>query len=273
MRYLTPVRKSIDAHSGGFAQGLERNRTTAACRFHLSVVTGIATGSRHGRPGSPEILWQRSTRSCSPRSRSRPGMFWNWGAAPAHWEPLEAPQPAWALVGDRVVPDAAQSAQGVLDAVLCADIETLDDAALDAFLEGRPVPDVLVFGDVLEHLRDPLAVLRRLVDRLAPGGTVAACIPNIGHWSVIASLMAGEWTYTDSGLLDRTHLRFFTAAQRARDAGGGGSRRAQGDAAQGAPGPGAAGAVPGCDRRPRCSSLVSTPPKRTRACRLCNMCS
>ncbi len=129
------------------------------------------------------------------------------GALGAAWK-RHNPHGFWSAI--EVVPDAAQSAHGVLDAVLCADIETLDDTVLDAFLEGRPVPDVLVFGDVLEHLRDPLAVLRRLVDRLAPDGTVVVCIPNISHWSVISSLMAGEWTYTDSGLLDRTHLRFFT---------------------------------------------------------------
>jgi SAM-dependent methyltransferase len=129
------------------------------------------------------------------------------GALGAAWKSRN-PRGLWS--GLEFAADASHSAQGVLDDVLCADIEALDDASLDAFLEGRPAPDVLVFGDVLEHLRDPLAVLRRLVDRLAPGGTVAACIPNIGHWSAVASLMAGEWSYTDSGLLDRTHLRFFT---------------------------------------------------------------
>ncbi len=118
------------------------------------------------------------------------------------------PYGLWSAI--EVVPDAAQSARSVLDVVLCADIETLDDLVLDTFLNELPVPNVLVFGDVLEHLRDPLTVLRRLVKRLAPDGTVIACIPNVGHWSVISSLMAGEWTYTDSGLLDRTHLRFFT---------------------------------------------------------------
>src|SRR4029077_16054567 len=118
------------------------------------------------------------------------------------------PRGLWS--GIEFVADAAQAARGVLDDVLCADIETIDDAALEAFLEERPAPGVLVFGDVLEHLRDPLAVLRRLVDRLAPGGTVVACIPNVGHWSVISSLMAGEWTYMNNELVDCTHLRFFT---------------------------------------------------------------
>lgn len=129
------------------------------------------------------------------------------GALGAAWK-RRSPQGLWSAI--ELAVDAAQSAREVLDAVLCADIETLDDTTLDAFLKGRPAPAALVFGDVLEHLRDPLAVLRRLVNRLAPGGTVVACIPNIGHWSAVFSLMAGEWTYTDSGLFDRTHLRFFT---------------------------------------------------------------
>jgi SAM-dependent methyltransferase len=129
------------------------------------------------------------------------------GALGAAWK-RRNPHGLWS--GIEVIVDAARSAQGALDGVLCADIETLNDPALDAFLHGRPAPNVLVFDDVLERLRDPLAVLGRLVERLAPGGTVAACIPNVGHWSGIAALMTGEWTYTDSGLLDRTHLRFFT---------------------------------------------------------------
>jgi hypothetical protein len=53
-------------------------------------------------------------------------------------------------------------------------------------------------------------VLTRLVGRLAPGGAVVACIPNIGPWSVVQGLREGSWTYRASGLLDRTHLRFFT---------------------------------------------------------------
>ncbi|MFO1148431.1 MAG: methyltransferase domain-containing protein [Alsobacter sp.] len=120
---------------------------------------------------------------------------------------MRNPQTQWLAI--EVDANAARTAAGVLDDVLHADVERLGEAELDAFLAGR-TPDVLVFGDVLEHLREPEAALARLVDRLAPGGAVVACIPNIGHWSVVRDLLAGRWTYADSGLLDRTHLRFFT---------------------------------------------------------------
>lgn len=69
--------------------------------------------------------------------------------------------------------------------------------------------DACVFGDVLEHLVDPLAVLKGCVDLLAPGGSVVACIPNVQHWSVIQTLLNGDWPRHDSGLFDRTHLRWW----------------------------------------------------------------
>lgn len=71
--------------------------------------------------------------------------------------------------------------------------------------------DVVTFLDVLEHLVDPWAALRAASDLLEPGGVVIAVIPNIRHLAVTARLVVrGRWDYQDSGLLDRTHLRFFT---------------------------------------------------------------
>ena len=70
--------------------------------------------------------------------------------------------------------------------------------------------DVVVFGDVLEHLSDPWIVLKYMAENMAPGAQVLACIPNVQHWTVIRDLLNGKWTYTDENLLDRTHLRFFT---------------------------------------------------------------
>jgi len=67
-----------------------------------------------------------------------------------------------------------------------------------------------VFGDSLEHLRDPWSVLARVHQLLEPKGMICACIPNAQHWSLQARLSIGDWTYEDSGLLDRTHLRWFT---------------------------------------------------------------
>ena len=76
-------------------------------------------------------------------------------------------------------------------------------------LEGNTF-DVLMFGDVLEHMRDPLAVLRRGVPLLAAGGVVVTSIPNVAHGDLRMSLLRGRFDYGPWGLLDRTHLRLFT---------------------------------------------------------------
>lgn len=115
---------------------------------------------------------------------------------------------------------AADVARHSIDAVLCADVELLSDSTLESFL--GEAPDVLVLGDVLEHLRDPWEVLRRLVHKLAPGGSVIACIPNVAHWSMFDRMLRGNWFYEEQGLLDNTHLRFFTreSAQRMLESAG-----------------------------------------------------
>jgi 2-polyprenyl-3-methyl-5-hydroxy-6-metoxy-1,4-benzoquinol methylase len=70
--------------------------------------------------------------------------------------------------------------------------------------------DYLLFGDVLEHLARPDAVLRQCRLLLGPDGAVIASIPNVAHVAVRAMLMEGRWDYADYGILDDTHLRFFT---------------------------------------------------------------
>lgn len=71
--------------------------------------------------------------------------------------------------------------------------------------------DVILTLDVLEHLQDPWATVRKLHRLLKPKGCLIASIPNVRHIAVLAPLaIAGRWTYRDSGLLDRSHLRFFT---------------------------------------------------------------
>jgi len=70
--------------------------------------------------------------------------------------------------------------------------------------------DVIVYADVLEHLVDPLRVMTALNRMLARGGLVVISIPNIAHLWIRLSLLMGRFEYTDRGLLDRTHLRFFT---------------------------------------------------------------
>src|SRR5262249_4255835 len=62
----------------------------------------------------------------------------------------------------------------------------------------------------LEHLVDPWAVLKRQARLLKPDGQVIACIPNVQHWSMAVRVLRGDWVYEDSGLMDRTHLRYFS---------------------------------------------------------------
>jgi 2-polyprenyl-3-methyl-5-hydroxy-6-metoxy-1,4-benzoquinol methylase len=71
---------------------------------------------------------------------------------------------------------------------------------------------VVVCADVLEHMAEPQLGLRGAAEVLAPGGVMVASIPNVRSWrAVIWPLLAhGNWTYTERGILDRTHLRFFT---------------------------------------------------------------
>jgi 2-polyprenyl-3-methyl-5-hydroxy-6-metoxy-1,4-benzoquinol methylase len=70
--------------------------------------------------------------------------------------------------------------------------------------------DTIIFADVLEHLAWPIGVLRKYAPLLKEGGTVIVSLPNVGLWSVRLALLFGRFHYADTGVLDRTHLRFFT---------------------------------------------------------------
>lgn len=107
--------------------------------------------------------------------------------------------------GVELFPDAAQVAANNLDLVIQGNIE--DAKLLSSLPNGY---DLLVFGDLLEHLINPWETLKILAAKAAPQSTCVACIPNVSHWSIVANLLQGKWEYQDAGLLDRTHLRFFT---------------------------------------------------------------
>lgn len=109
-------------------------------------------------------------------------------------------------IGIEVVSEYAKLARRYCDTVYELDIERADEAYLRALLAG----DCWVFGDSLEHLNDPWALLQRIRHSIPKDGSVCACIPNAQHWSVQARLNSGEFRYEKSGLLDRTHLRWFT---------------------------------------------------------------
>lgn len=112
------------------------------------------------------------------------------------------------VVGIELFPEAARVAESRLSRVICGDIETIDRNTLELEVGSF---DYIICGDVLEHLRNPWAVLSWLASLLKRGGRLIVSIPNVRHWSVTFSLLfRGEWTYHTHGILDRTHLRFFT---------------------------------------------------------------
>lgn len=116
---------------------------------------------------------------------------------------LKSLRPEISVRGIEPVAAVAKRASEVLDDVLVGSAE-------DPPPKDWPKPDCVIFADVLEHLVDPWGALRTWTSRLAHGGCVVASIPNVAHHSVVRPLLRGRFDYVDAGILDRTHLRFFT---------------------------------------------------------------
>lgn len=121
-----------------------------------------------------------------------------------HW--FRRQHRAVALDGVTLSTAEAEAATPAYGQVVVGDLETLD---LENTFAGQRY-DAIVCADVLEHLRAPERVLAQCRALLAPGGEVLISIPNAAYGGLIAELMEGRFTYRDEGLLDRTHLRFFT---------------------------------------------------------------
>jgi SAM-dependent methyltransferase len=117
-----------------------------------------------------------------------------------------AVHPQCEYIGIEVVPEFAEVARARCSEVMIANIEQMEDRSFEILF---PI-DCWIFGDVLEHLYDPWKALTRLRASLSARGCVVACIPNAQHWSVQGRLNSGRFRYEDEGLLDRTHIRWFT---------------------------------------------------------------
>lgn len=113
--------------------------------------------------------------------------------------------------GVEMCPEAARLAAEVMDRVLTGDFHQVEsDLPRGHF-------DVIVLNDVLEHVIQPDALLERIRPLLTDEGVVVASIPNVRHFfNVVDLVLHGRWDYTDEGILDRTHLRFFTRSSMKR---------------------------------------------------------
>ena len=106
------------------------------------------------------------------------------------------------VTGVDVNPDSLQEAQSYCDEVVLTDIE-------------KPLPiggqfDAIVLADVIEHVRNPYQLVIQARELLAQDGVLLVSVPNVAHWTVRLSMLLGRFNYRPRGILDRTHLRFFT---------------------------------------------------------------
>ena len=111
---------------------------------------------------------------------------------------------AGTYTGVELFESAAAEARSLLTEVVVGDVERLK------FNWAPCTFDALILSEVLEHLIEPWAVLKRLQPFVRPGATVLASSPNISHWRVIRELARGRFRLADQGVFDRTHMRWFT---------------------------------------------------------------
>lgn len=108
------------------------------------------------------------------------------------------------VVGIEASPAAAALAQEKLDRVIVGDAQAADWPLAESSF------DYIIFADVLEHLADPWSALAAFSRYLQADGRIIASLPNLRFYSIIARLIFNRWGYRESGILDQTHLRFFT---------------------------------------------------------------
>lgn len=113
-------------------------------------------------------------------------------------------------VGIELFNAAADEARSRVDAVYCLDVEK------SKLPENIGKFDLILLLDVLEHLTDPWSVLKKIKNEyLADKGKIIISLPNVQHFSLVLPLLCGRFTYAERGILDKTHLRFFTKSSAA----------------------------------------------------------
>ncbi|UUY04779.1 class I SAM-dependent methyltransferase [Svornostia abyssi] len=193
----TPAPTSCSARSGRAGASRPRRRPSR----RQAAGPACATAARPTATSSSPAPRSGSS------SRRAPAGCSTWAAAPgALGAALKAERPGLEVFGLEGFPEAAERARERLDGVFCLDLD-----ALDALPDDLGTFDAIIFGDVLEHLRDPARLLRTLRGALTEDGVIVCSIPNVKHWTVVMPLLVHDrWEYQDAGLLDRTHVHFFT---------------------------------------------------------------
>ena len=108
------------------------------------------------------------------------------------------------VVGIELDNKAGNIAKNKIDNVIIGNVENIDIPYDDNYF------DCIIYADILEHLINPWELLTKHKSKLADQGSIIASIPNIAHYKIIKMLKSGMWKYENAGIMDKTHLRFFT---------------------------------------------------------------
>lgn len=158
--------------------------------------------------GADSVYYRSARTDMLARVRQAPGLMLDVGCgAGATGAAVKQQFPGATVVGIEINPEAAAMAQGRIDRVISDNVEKLDFEA--AGFAQRSI-DLVFFPDVLEHLYDPWRLLARLRPFLAKDAQIVASIPNVRNLWLLSHMIAGDWQYAEEGLLDVTHIRFFT---------------------------------------------------------------
>lgn len=191
---------------------VERNKLQKIKATILGIIDGLLSrmgdfeGATYSTPKAQKyfIEFREEIVPLLPEGRSEKVMDLGCGSGQTAGFLKEKGRFAW-VCGVEGSPDAAAVARQRMDLVLEGDIEKIE----------YPFPgesfDIILALDILEHLVDPWTTVRKLHSLLKPGGRLIVSIPNVRHYSVVFPLLfLGDWRYTQEGLLDSTHIRFFT---------------------------------------------------------------
>lgn len=109
-------------------------------------------------------------------------------------------------IGIEIEESYIEVAKNYCDKCYSVDIERVDDSFFSTLCD----QECWIFGDTLEHLKNPWLILNKISKIMPKNGIIIACIPNAQHWSLQVKLSIGDFRYKNKGLLDKTHLRWFT---------------------------------------------------------------
>ncbi len=129
-----------------------------------------------------------------------------FGCGPGHMSKILAKRMKCSVTGIELDARAAQHARRY-----CQEVHNVDLDLVNVLeVVGKERFDVILFADILEHLRRPEEVLSAACQLLRPNGYVVASVPNVGYCGLVGELLCGRFQYRELGLLDKTHIRFFT---------------------------------------------------------------